>query len=349
MIPDETLYSELVPTLGVRALPALFIRLREGADSGNGYLTKKVAKAIARIGTADAASQALQFLNDPSARVQRAGMMVVAEIPCPEALDRLWELHCQSRKTPAPFLSEHEHDFVLYEDSFGALRAGSRLNPEWLEKTIARADPDTEPVSDLAYLVANLDDGRVLWRRCKSQLRTKIPQTKERSLATNIARYQDVDEAEWLLQRLSRADDSLGPAAFHALMRIDDRLALEHLDRIPERELHFTRQWYLPELLARRPEETRARLLRCLQQHADPWEFALILRGQENAVDAPILNFLLDALVPLLRGEIAHGIPANRASVAWFACDLLMEITNADLLECFRQRRGTVDADFRMM
>ena len=107
------------------------------------------------------------------------------------------------------------------------------------------------------------------------------------------------------------------------------------------KEICTSRHWYLPELLVRRPKETRDRLLELLSHHAHPWEFASIFQGCEGPFDVPILNFLLDALEPLLRSEIVDGILPGRGSVAWLSCDLLMKVTDFDLIECFRRRRGS--------
>jgi len=340
MITEEMLYSDLIPGLGERALPMLFARLRMAAETGNRYVTGQIVKGIACIGGSDGGVKAIEMLNDPSPGVQRAGMLLLAESPNALALERLWELHCQGQADPTPFLSEHEQDFVLYEDSYGALRSCCRLNPAWLETAIAKANPATEPVHDLAYLVSGLNDDGAMWKRCKENLRTKVPVSKERSLAMNILHYQDKDEIEWLLDRVSRADDLVGPVAFQALVQIDESLALDHLTDVPERELYCTRHWFLPDLLMRRPRETRERLLHCLQEHPNPWQFAHVFQGVENAIDVSILNILLDTLEPLLRTEIEHGLPENQGSVVW-SCEFVAQLTDLELLNCLRQRRNT--------
>jgi len=340
MITEEMLYSDLIPGLGERALPMLFARLRMAAEAGDSYVARRVVKGIACIRGSNGGTEAIKLLNDPLPRVQRAGMLLLAEIPNALALDRLWELHCQGQADPTPFLSEDEQDFVLYEDSYGALRSCSRLNPAWLETAIAKANPAAEPVHDLAYLVSGLDDDGAMWKRCKENLRTKVPVSKERSLAMNILHYQDKDEIEWLLDRVSRADDLVGPVAFQALVQIDESLALDHLTDVPERELYCTMHWFLPDLLMRRPKETRDRLLHCLQEHSNPWQFARVFQGVENAIDVPILNVLLDTLEPLLRTEIEHGLPKNQGSIVW-SCEFLAKLTDLELLNCLRQRRDT--------
>ena len=340
MSPEESLYLDLIPGLGQRALAMLFARLRETAEAANQYATRQIVEGIARIQPNDAGLRAKEMLNDPSPHIQRAGMLLLMHVPDSSALDRLWELHCQGQADPTPFLGKHEEAFALYEDSYGALRSCSRLNPAWLEGAIGRANPETNPVHDLAYLVAGLNDDGALWQRCKSQLRAKIPASKERSVASNILQYRDAEEIEWLLARVNQADDLVGPIAFQALVRIDERLALEHLKDLGERELYLTRHWCLPELLMRRPSETRACLLQRLKEHSDPWQFAIVFQGIANALDVPILNILLDALEPLLRMEIEHGLPENRGSVVW-SCDVLVNLTDIECLDCLRQRRNT--------
>jgi hypothetical protein len=310
------------------------------AEAGNRYVTRQIVKGIACISGGDGGVKAIEMLSDSSPGVQRAGMLLLADSPNALALDRLWELHCQGQADPTPFLSEHEQDFVLYEDSYGALRSCSRLDPAWLETAIARANPATEPVHDLAYLVSGLDDDGAMWRRCKENLRMKVPVSKERSLALNILHYQDKDETEWLLDRVSRADDLVGPVAFQALVQIDENLALDHMTDVPEQELYCTRHWFLPDLLIRRPRETRERLLRCIHEHPSPWQFAAVFEGVENAINVPILNVLLDTLEPLLRTEIEHGLPENQGSVVW-SCEFVAKLTDRELLTCLRQRRNT--------
>ncbi|MDY0169237.1 MAG: ATP-binding protein [Thermoguttaceae bacterium] len=337
LIKDHS--ESVLATLGPRIVPPLFSRLRQAAEAGNMYLASRLVAAIASAAADDMPSRAIQMLEDDSPRIQRAGMMLLNRNPAPEALNRLWELHCQGQADPTPFLTENEQSFCLYEDSYNALCACVHLNPTWLEGAIARANPAAEPVHDLAYLLAGLNDGGTLWGRCKMVLREKVPSTKDRSFATCIAQFRDTDEVEWLLQRVSRADDLVGSTALQALIRIDKRLALEHLDRLPERELYLTRNWHLAELLLHLPHEARSHLLGRLKDHPNPWQFALVFQGQENAIDLPILEFLLDALEPLLEPE--PGQPEAPSGTFMLPFMLLKELNRADLVECFRRRRDT--------
>ena len=339
--PDQ-MYLHLVPTLGPRIAPALFKRLETVAEQNNFVLLDSLVKAIASLEGDQVSMRAAALLDHPSPYVQRAAMQILARKPIAGLLDRLWALHCSRHADPQQFLREHEYPMAAYEDTFSALRSCVVLNPTWLEEAIRRADPAQEPVQDLAYLVASLDDGGEIWKRCKPMLYTKVSTLHERSLANNIGKYRDTEEVAWLLARVHRADDLVGPVALRALIRLDANLALQHLDRLPDWELRATRDWCFAELLAQLPDETLLHFLDRLHQHPNPWELAMVFQGYENAVDTRILEILLNRLAVLLAEEIGQPLPAGRGSRVRLPFLLLLPMARPELLECFRQQRGAL-------
>src|SRR5262249_13027707 len=136
-----------------------------------------------------------QLVFDDVSEVREVGMRVLARFPSIQPLDQLWNLHIESVRI-CEKKEEHEHWWVPYDISFAALRACVRANPAWLEDRIRRADKDREPVSELAYLLANLesDSGQTIWQASKAILFEKVPQNKLRSLARCIWRFKDRDE-----------------------------------------------------------------------------------------------------------------------------------------------------------
>jgi hypothetical protein len=341
MTRSDELYSHLIPTLGPRIAPSLFARLEAAAERGDFRLLNSIVTGIVALDSGEIVGRAAALLVHPSPLVQRAAMRVLARKPTPAVLDRLWSLHCTRNADPKRFLREHEYPTAAYEDTFSALRACAALNPAWLEGAIHRADPATEPVQDLAYLVAGVEDGGELWRRCKPALYEKVPTLHERSLAANIHKYRDADEVAWLLERIGRADNLVGPMALRALIRLDADLALQHLDQLPDRELYLARDWCLAELLARLPDATRAHLLVRLRGHNDPWNLALVFQGRENAVDVPILELLLDALSTRLGEELRHPSSPEQIGRVVLPFDLLLPMGRPQLLDCIRRRRGS--------
>ena len=336
----EQLSLHLVPTLGPRIAPALFKRLEAVAEQNNFVLLDSLVKTIVSLEADQVSMRTAALLDHPSPYVQRTVMQILARKPIAGVLDRLWALHCSRHADPQQFLREHEYPTAAYEDTFSALRSCVVLNPTWLEEAIRWADPAQEPVQDLAYLIASFDDGGELWKRCKPMLYVKVSALHERSLTNNIGKYRDTEEVDWLLARVHRADDLVGPVALQALIRLDANLALQQIDRLSDWELYTTRDWCLAELLAQLPDNTRLHLLNRLHHHPDPWEFARVFQGHENAVDVPILETLLNRLAIVLAEELEQPPLPGRISRALFPFRLLLPMAKPELLDCFRRQRG---------
>ncbi len=217
-----------------------------------------------------------------------------------------------------------------------------RLQPSWLESTIQRLETAAEPmqVHDLAYLLANLDDAAELWHRCKPALYRLIPTDRERCLASNIYMHTDAEEIDWLVERVHREDDLLGPTALRALIKLAPDLAVQHLDRLPGHLLCPTQRWCFEEILAKRPEATYARIAERLKRSAHPFDIALVFNGDENSLTVDILNVLLDRLETILEKELFEPRPPNQCS-PYRAFLMLSRLSHPDLLECMRRRRGT--------
>jgi hypothetical protein len=333
-----SLYERLLPTLGSRALPALFRRLRKAAEGDDDHLVELVAGAIAAIGGGQAGHDAARLLNDPSPSVQRAAMKVLARHPAPGCLHRLWEIHCAMVANEAGFLKQGEHRMVAYNDSFSALLACVKLEPAWLSTAVRRAAPE-QPVHDLAYLLGNLEGQEALWRDCKPFLFQKVGPRRERSLAANIFRHRDADEIQWLIDRVDRGDDLLGPWALRALCRIDPGAAVRELPRLPVPLWGLTSPWCFAEILRRRPDETRACVRRMLE-NAGAAQVVTVYQDDPSAVDVTTLDALLDRLSELLDQEL-RGAPELPSSSPAFSvlCQLLPRMNRLEHLACFERRQ----------
>jgi hypothetical protein len=341
--PRQVLYAQFLPTLGTAIVPALFKRLEAVAPSEDPTLPLQVVDAITTFEEKNVAESAFDLLRCDNPRTQRIAMRILSRRPSAKALDRLWELHCSGQANPAPYLSDGEqHDMFLYEDSFGALRSCVRLQPSWLERIINHLETAAESmrIHDLAYLLANLDDAAALWHRCKPALYHLIPTDRERCLASNIYKHTDAEEIDWLVGRVHREDDLLGPMALRALIKLDPDLAVQHLDRLPSNLLCSTRRWCFEEILAKRPEATYARIAEMLKRSADPFDIALVFTGDENSLTVDILDVLLDRLETILEKDLVEPRPPNQHP-PYRAFLMLSRLDHPDLLECMRRRRGT--------
>jgi hypothetical protein len=337
---SSVLYDQLLPTLGARILPALFRRLKKVANEAGGHVLELVAGAIASIGGEEASRLAVELLGDPSPFLQRSAMKLLALQPIASCLDRLWEIHCEMIGNKER-LHPNEPKWTLYQESFAALLACVRLDPTWLSRVIRAATP-AQPVHDLAHLLSNLEGHEAIWLDCKLLLFEKIDSSHERSLAANIFRHRDAAEIPWLVARVNRNDNLLGPWALRALCRIDPDKAVTELPRLPRSFWGSTSRWCFAEILRHRPTETRACLRRMLQ---DPNFISIATVYQDNptAMDIDTLDLLLDHFLTIVMQE-ARRSPELPSSSQEFSvlCQLLSRVNRLEQLERFERRRGSL-------
>ena len=268
-------------------------------------LENRIVGAIATFAETDTADRSAELLQTGPPLAKRAALKILAKRPNPKLLDVIWKLRCQTQTDFSDFLRKGDWKELLDDECYQALKAALRLDRLWLERAIVQADPNREPVHDLAYLLASLNDAEDLWRAHKSALFAKVQPPKQRSLALNIYVYRDADEVNWLIEQLGRSEELIGATAFRALIRINLDLALKHLGELPEQQLYLTRHWCFGELLARRPEATLSCICRMMKSHPQPRNLGQVFQGQENALDERSLNILLDDLESVLDDELA--------------------------------------------
>jgi hypothetical protein len=334
---QEVLYRELLPTLGPRILPALLRRLEAVAVGPDLFLLENVVEGVVTFPRDAVVPEALRLLRSDLPLVQRAGMKLLARHPAPEALDRLWEIHCALVANRRRFCRAHEHEIEPYQNSFDSLLACVRQQPMWLEGAIARADPSQHPVHDLAYLLGNLEDAVALWRRCKRLLFEKIAPQRERSLAVNIVQHHDSDEIEWLRSRVDRDQDLVGPTALRALARINPDIAVAELPRLPVHLLSPTKRSCFGEILRRRPDAARGYILRLLRQEPPVAQAITVYQENSGAVDAATLDALLDLLERVLDVELSRDTN-DSSPLFYLLCQLLTSLNHIDHLEWMARR-----------
>ncbi len=351
----EVLYRDLLPTLGVVAVRPLVSRLVTLAAAGNWFETKAVVTGLSTRPTGELRDSILELLADAQSRVQRSALLLLAQRPLAEALDKVWQLHVEMQSTPEKFFgddvpADRKTAIWLYDDSFNALRECARLDPAWVVSAIRQADPETEPVHALAYLTANLGDDGETWRACKAELFEKVSSKKRRCLALNIGTWRDSSELHHLKPWVEVKEDHLGPAALRALAQIDPKQAAAAMLVLPERLQYFFREWHLPRLMLLTQDETCDQLHNLVRQSEDPLTTSLVYQGLENEIDGPTLETLLDALDEALATMVDKSKSAlgNGESTRYTAPDslyvqmvMLATVGRRDLLSIFESRRGT--------
>ena len=144
------LYTNLLPTLGQRAVPVLLQRLDTITDnSTDDYRVGLIGDAfatLARRESVDIQRDIDSLLQWRSWDRQSVAVKALTAAPDPGLMDRLWEIHQQ-------WLDARDHNVdrrvaLRYEATFSALRVGVGRYPEWLRDRIRDAGPARERVSE---------------------------------------------------------------------------------------------------------------------------------------------------------------------------------------------------------
>ena len=339
------LYGHHLPTLGQRAVPILLERLGRIISASEGdYRVGLIGKGLANLARQEAVEldDVIGALLASSSRDRQAvAMIALTAAPSSRHLDRLWELHQERVKSLEAKTGGRSH--LNYEASFGALRAGTGHDPLWLRQRILRSDPQTEPVSELAYLLCNLE-GPVamdIWQAYRDLLMAKVSASKPRSLLYCIARFRDKEKLDFVVGCLTRREDFANGAALKALTRLDPAMAIERLTDIEEFERYLTRNDWLPVLLRAAPALTRTRIIDLAQ--ASPKGRRVLERlfwERPDDLDTAMLQYFLRDLEKELRARLEAAV---KEDPGWLhhSLDFLGRVARLELLTLLRAEAGS--------
>ncbi len=346
----EDLYATLLPTLGQRAVPILLARLDAIISEGKGdYRVGLIGRAFANLAQQEHVelSEAISSLLQTGSQ-DRHNVAIAALIAAPDAtyLDRLWDIHQRSVDALRDKADVMPH--VAYEESFNALLAGVAQTPEWLRRRIHSANRDTEHVSELGYLLLNLEhpDAPAIWKDAGDALMAKVPASKPRSLLYCIARFGDHGRLSYVNQNLTTREDFGSSAALYALSVLDPRAAIERLVDVGETERSLSRNQWLPGLLRAEPALARQHVLAMAKLEPKGRRTIEILFSQRpNELDENLLQFVIRSLEADLREYFAV---AGEGDLTWLIQPLkfLGQIIRPDLLAILEAEAG---GDFERM
>ena len=314
----ETIYAELLPTLGERAIPVLSKRLIEvKCDAQAGYRTTVVGKGLVELARQEAASMEMEeivgwLLNSDEREYQNVALSILAESPKVEMLDRLWEIH--RARTDA--LSTPRSGWTIndYQSSISAIRGSVGHNPGWLGSQIMAADTEGGHLSELAHLLSALDhpDAEAIWKETSDVLVSKTPPERCRSVLNCAARFVDRELLSFAADHLSITEDLTGVAALLTLCALDPLVAVERLMDVDDSELYLSRDYWLPFLLHAEPDLTRGRLLELARQDAEGFKrIVQLFEGRQNEIGPAILGFVLAGLTRELRERFDECVSEN--------------------------------------
>lgn len=280
--------------------------------------------------------RAVELLRSQSPAVQEAAVEILVEKPSPTALDRLWEL----RRS----LEGDDERFFFRLQVEEALSACVKLDPEWLQRTIQRADPSTEPFAPLVFLLvqlAEVEEGERIWRSVREIVFKKTPNAEKRALSYVSESFQDQEALSWLSDWVHEDEDLVAPAALRALELLNPEEALTALEKAPlESSLLLARSWWLPQLLAFYYDRTSEILRRKIEAHEKPWFAAAVYGNRENMITPEILDFLLDVTGRLLEEALAQPESENKDPL-YRPLHFLSDVSRLDLLTRFEASKGT--------
>lgn len=340
----EHLYTDLLPTLGQRAVSILRARLNTVISGGNGdYRVSLIGKAFASLARQDhveLTQLVAELLRSTIRDRQSVAITVLTVSPDAACLDRLWEIHLNSLNALED--KANGEGYQDYKASLAALRAGVVQNPQWLRQRILSADPQTEPVSALGYLLNGLEhaEAPAIWKETRDLLMAKVPASKPRSLLYCIARFGDREKMEFVTRHLSQPQDFASGAALYALSVLDPRAAIDRLMEVDDTERDLTRNEWLPGLLRAEPELTRQRILTLARSKP---KGSLIIEtlfdARPDEMNEELLRFVLRALEQELREDFDA---AGAGDPIWLYHPLrfLGSITRPDLLAILEAEAG---------
>jgi hypothetical protein len=344
-VGTELLHDTLLPRLGLRIREPLLARLRR--RSGDQQDLRRAARytattliELAKHRPGAISDAAGQLIHDQSEILREAGLLVLHTVPNPAQLDQMWKLH---RRSVLAMEKRDEGAVRSYRLTFDALRRSIDGAPEWLANRIREADPEIEPIQELAYLLAGLRSGdpAQLWTELKPLLVANVTESKARALVACIRRFRDTQEIQRLRGWLTKEEvPFLGVYAFAALAVIAPTVALEVLDTLPVQVLALASNLAMPMLLHLLPSEVLERLRkRLIEKPAEFWLLASVYRESENQLDAETVTVMLNRLEADLGGcsqeDDEVSLDVHRA------LEYLSRIWRADLLDLFEAKRGT--------
>lgn len=330
----STLYTELVPTMGRRAVSALLARLEELLVGEPSYRSTEVASCLARLESPEAIARARELLGSASEDRQSVALHILRRQGDPESLDRLWALHIAPHDKADAGLG--------YERRMDALAAAVQLRPQWLADRLGRAQSDTPGLPDLVYQLARLPMGAARWRDLKSHLKLVVPKAKRRCLLRCIFVFRDREELEFVRAEAKSEVDFTGDMALAALTRLDPDAAVADFAVSKVRSIIFTRGWHLHPLLAARPEAARRAVMSLVLAGGESWALFELYRGAENEINAEAFDVALDHLVATLRAELASGKTDASSGPLHGPLTFIDRVVEPALVNRLRARKGSI-------
>lgn len=338
------LYRSLLPTLGARVVPLLLQRLERASEGAQAdYIAALIASSFVALRRQEALDliPVVQDLLLSASRIrQSVALAVLKDHPEARHLDRLWTLHVQ--RTRNRHDSTYESGTRDYEASFAALNSATSIGPRWLEQRIRAANPQNEPVSELAYLLNSMesDDAPRIWQEVGNLLMQKVTPENARGLLYCITRFKDRTKLDFVLRHVTSTTDIVAGAALGALSVLEPSLVIERLAEVSEAVRDLFRSHWLPMLLRLEPDRTRKRLLQLAKTDARGRRvIENVFAARVDDMGVELLEFVLNALEADLRQHLPVAL-SGEPMWLYGTLTTVGEVSAPELLALLESRAG---------
>jgi hypothetical protein len=327
VLSQLNLRPEALVFLGDRVVPVLIQRVREKPKRSFHEI-----EALKTIQSPEVSTRTLDLLRTEEVDVRLAGARILVQQPTPDALDALWALRCELERQESQDLN------AIHLIVNKALASCVRQADGWLRRAIRRADPGSEPVHDLVYLLPQMEHGRELWFELKETIFSKVSGKHERSIVVCLENFLDDGNIEWLKDRV-QDDSPLGAAARRALFLLVPGRRPDPIEG-EGTLLGFARGWWLLPHVNADPEIAETFIAQTVERAEDPWDVAwTLLSGFESRISPETLDRLLDALAERLAREISEPTEDNKDPL-WAPFLFLAKVRSLRLIERFEAHQG---------
>lgn len=309
----DSLYKEHVATIGPRAVPALFLRLK--ANKNSQLLRYPICNAISSFPWQEIKVGVVDLLASTDLEERLLAADILTEQPAADVLDKLWNVHSHvvshpmqvDSTTQRPAGTNCEQDALRRIEA--ALCECVKLNGNWLVEQIEKGCDTPREWRMISHLAWRAKLSQERWQVVRNKLIANVEDAQVYLLARCIEFARDYQSLPWLKSQLDASNPNTIAAVLDTLAHLapDDAIVCLRTVR-PESLSIFTERFWLSELFARRERETLSTLREMMASHG-VWPLAGNLLWYQEWIDDATFEMVLNDLPRLIAEAIAAQDP----------------------------------------